>query len=136
MGQIKLDGSLSIGPVSSGDNAFPASTSLVQFASFPNPKPSLVDSGFTVRQMASPSAFVQLFGVGEDDAVTQADTLYFKCQQKMRVRVTFADTPDDLESELVVVGTLVLESDQSTNYIKKLEVKGTGPIEYLVSGQR
>lgn len=135
MGQLSLDGSVQVGPVSSGDNVFPSATSSVNLTSYPNPKPSLVDTGFTTRNVNSPSSFLALSGVGTGDTVTKGDTLYLKCLQKMRVRVTFADTPSDLVSVFIVVGTLVLEADQASNYIKLLEVMGTGPIEYLVSGQ-
>lgn len=134
-----LDGSINIGPTSGGSGGFPASQSSVALASTPSPKSSSVDSGFVVRNINSPSAFVALTGVGAADSVTQCDTFTIRCQSALRVRVTFSDTPSDLVSELVVMGTLLIEAPPQSNtpapnYIKLIEVKGVGIIEYLASG--
>lgn len=135
MGQLSLTGSLTVGPVIGGDNVFPSSQSQVPLASYPAQKSSAVDGGFQHQNVSSPNAFVALSGLNTTDAVSQADTLYFKCQNPMQIRVTFAGNSPTV-SVLFVQGTVIIEAPTASNYMTLLEVMGTGPIEYLVSGQR
>jgi hypothetical protein len=135
VGQIQLTGTLTVGPVSSGDNVFPSATSSVNLASTPNPKPSTVDTGMVTRTIASPNAYVGLSGVGASDTVTKCDTFYFKCNSPMKLRITYFDVGGDIMSVEPVNGTKVSEAPAG-NYIKLLEVQGSGPIEYLASGQQ
>ncbi len=139
MGQLVIDGTITIGPTSGGSGGFPVSTSSATVASTPAPKSSSVDTGFTVRNIATPNAYIALTGVGAADSVTQCDTFTIRSQSALRVRITFSDTPSDLVSELVVMGTLLIEAPPQSNtpapnYIKLIEVKGAGIIEYLASG--
>jgi hypothetical protein len=136
MGQLKFEGTITVGPVVKASGQVPSSVSTVDLESQPSPKSSAVDTGFSTRQINSSGDFVTLGSIGADGDVTRADTLYFRSTSPMRVRVTFADTPDDVVAELVLQGTLVIEAPPSPNYIKLVEVKGVGTIEYLASGQQ
>lgn len=136
MGQLKIDGTIIAGPAVVTDSVFPSGTKEVPFSSSPNPKPMLVDTGLGVRNVNSSSAYTTLSGVGADDDVAQGDTLYIRVQNSMLLRLTFAQSSGpDLVSVLPINGTYVMEfpSDQ---YLKLLEVKGVGTVEYFVCGQK
>jgi len=86
--------------------------------------------------VSSPSAYAQLTGVGEDDTVTHANTVYLKTNSPFMVKATYDNTPDaDLVAEFPVYGVWVHECGD-TKYLKKLEVKGSGSVELLVSGNQ
>lgn len=140
MGQIVLDGTLTIGPQGSGGDAFPSSVDTVQLASLPNPKMSQAASGTLRRNVAvSQPNWLTLSGVGPTDAVTLADTLYFKTQSPMRLRLTQVDmenpTGPPIVSIVEVYGTCFIEFPTS-GALTLLEVRGVGTIEYMVSGQQ
>lgn len=135
MGRLRFEGSLTGGPPAVTDSSFPASSFLVDLGFATGHDKSFdVASGVLTRQLASPSAFVALSGVGASDAVTQASALYFKCNATMQLEVTFhPPTGPDVVSVMPVSGPLVLETPDDF-YIVGLRCKGSGPIEYLVAG--
>lgn len=136
MSQIILDGTLTVAPPGSGVCGFPNGAVSIPLGLSPSPKQSVVRSGPDVRQVSSPSAYVQLTGVGSSDAVTRGNTVYLKTNSPFMVRATFDNTPDaDIEAEFPVSGVWVLESGD-TKYLKKVEVKGSGSVEFLVSGNQ
>lgn len=137
MGQVSLNGSLTAGPQTAGSD-FPSSTVAIALQLLTEPKSSGVASGVISRQVASPSpAWLTLQGVGEDDTVTKGDTLYVRCSSALLLRLTTDDGSggDVLAGPVPVQGTLLLEFQPST-FLKKLEVQGTGQIEYFISGQQ
>lgn len=86
------------------------------------------------KAVNSPSAYVELDGIGTDESVTEAIFLYVNTQSPMKLRVTFTDTPD-VVSEIWVQGPFVIEMP-SSNPIKLLEAKGVGTIEYFAAGNQ
>lgn len=138
MGLLKLDGSLTGGPPQVTDSSFPSAAFIVSLGfAQSHDKQFGVASGVLQRNLATgTNSYVQLRGVGPDDAVTQGDALYFKCSAPMKLRVTFADPLNpsvDIVSVIPVQGPLVLEAPDDS-YIKLLECTGSGPVEYLVAG--
>lgn len=136
-GQISLDGSFTVTPPGSGiGSSFPGGAVNMPMTLTPTPKQSLVRSGPDVRTINSSDAYVTLTGVGDDDAVTKANTLYLRNNGPMMVKLTFDSSPSaDIESEFPLYGTIVLECGD-TKYLKKVEVKGSGTIEFFVSGNQ
>lgn len=133
--QISLDGTLSVGPQSPADNAFPAGTSGEPLALTPSPKVSNACTGTLVRNLNSASSFATLTGVGASDTVTKGDTLYFRSNSPVQVRLTQADPlgGSDIISIVNVYGTLLAEFNP-VGYLKLLEAKGVATIAYLISG--
>lgn len=133
MGQLILDGSIVTAPPGSGVGQFPGGAVTIPLVLSPSPKQSVVRSGPDVRQVSS-NVYVTLTGVGADDAVTKANTVYLKTNSPMMVKATYDNTPDaDIESEFPLFGIWIAEPGD-TKYLKKVEVKGSGTIEFLVSG--
>lgn len=136
MGRISLTGEVSVQPDVVSDTTFPGAVKSAQLSSTPTVKSSTVDSGIAKRLINSPNAFLALSGVGTNDDVTRGDTLYIKSNSPIQVRLTFAQiSGGDLVSTVPLFGTCILEipSDQ---YLKTIEAKGAGTIEYLISGSQ
>lgn len=135
MGQLKLSGLLTGGPPAVMDGSFPASTWLVSLGFAQGcAKEFGAASGVLTRSVASANAFIPLSGIGADDAVTQVNALYLKCNTSMQIRVTFHPlTGPDYTSVIPLNGVLLIETPDD-QYITGLEVMGVGPIEYLATG--
>lgn len=136
MGNLNLLGSLTGGPrIVSDTGQFPSATYLVGLGwSNSNDKPFDVGTGVLQRNVDSPAAFVQLYGVGATDAVTQGSTLYFKTTNSFQLRLTCQNPQGaDIVSIVPVSGLVMLEFPDDS-YLKLLECMGSGPIEYLVVG--
>ena len=136
MGRVALTGEVSVQPDVISDTTFPGAVKSTQLSTTPTQKPSAVDSGIAKRMINTPNAFLALSGVGPTDDVTRGDTLYIKTNSPIQVRLTFAQVSGgDLISTLPLYGTCILEipSDQ---YLKTIEAKGAGTIEYLISGSQ
>lgn len=134
MGTIELSGNLTVGPASSASGTFPALQASVGLSTTPSPKQMVVSTGVMSRILNAPS-FATLSGVGASDTVTKGDTLYFRTNAPMELRLTFVD-PDggsDIVSVVPIYGLGFLEFPP-TGTLKLLEAKGNGQIEYLVSG--
>ncbi len=130
---VTITGSLVAGPPQASDTAFPSGVTQIAFATQPTQKPAQVQTGAQVRQVQSPTVFVPLDGVGTGETLTQGTTLYVRVIGPMRLRATFADTPLDVVSELPAKGLLVFEVDEA-HPLKLLEAKGSGTVEYFISG--
>lgn len=138
MGVVTLDGSISIGPASSGGNTFPSSTETVAIQTTPNPKQSSVATGTLVRNLSIPSpAWQVLSGVGANDTVTRCDFLYFRSNAPVQLRLTMEDpanpTGPAIVSIVPVQGLLVHEFP-NPGCLKLLEFQGSATVEYMASG--
>jgi hypothetical protein len=137
MGQLQIGGALSGGPLTVSDGQF-ASASFLCALSFQqgSTKGSGAASGAITRQLASPSSYALLQGVGADSSVLQGNTLYFKSDGPVLLRITCDDgSGGDAVSILPVSGLLVFEVDPN-QFIKALACQGTAALEYLVSGDK
>lgn len=135
MSVIQVDGTLTLTPPGSGLCGVPGGALSVPLALSPHPKQSCV-SASGARQVSSPSAYVQLSGVGDTDTVTKANTVYLKTNSPMMIKLTFDNSPDaDIESEFPLYGIHLSECGD-TKYLKKIEVKGSGTVELVASGNQ
>ncbi len=140
-GQVTISGSLIESPPACCEApGFPSSTTAIPFgqSNTPCPKPAPVSTGAKVRNVQSANAFVALSGVGANDDVTQADTVYIRVRSgsSFQARIT---TNNPLGSPIVAVipfsGLLLFEPDAVAGfYVTLLEVQGAGQIEYFASG--
>lgn len=136
MGQLQLSGQLLAGPppgtdVALGRAMFQISLALKSGAGY---KPFAVASGFITLGLNSPSAYVELQGIGGTTGVTHADTLYLFAYQPILIQLTTDDgSGGDVVSVVPVDGLVVLEF-QSTKFLKLLEAKGAAQVEYFASG--
>jgi hypothetical protein len=137
-----LDATLTETPQGASDSsAFPSATTTIPFGlnTAPNAKPVMASTGRMTRLINSPSAFVTLEGVGTNDTVQQASTLYARVRSGgFQFRVTFANPPVPLSpivSILPQAGVLLLEPDAASGfYVTKFEVQGSGTLEWYASG--
>jgi len=139
MGQVVLSGQMIAGPPAAGDS-FPGSQLNVplQFISGGQAgKGYGVATGVLTRLVQSPLAFVPLQGVGPTDTVTKGDTLYFKCDSPMDLRVTQDDGVGGTTIHLEPgVHGVLLKEFSTIKPLVLLEVQGTGKMEYYISGPR
>lgn len=130
---VNVSGTLTAGPAQTSDTSFPTGVTSVPFAVVQRAAP--VQTGAQVRLVNSAGAYVPLDGVGTGETVTKANLLYLNTKDSaMWVRLTFANSPgSDVVSELPVKGPAAITVDE-THYLKLVEAKGTGTIEYYASG--
>lgn len=130
---VTLQGSLQAGPAKSSDSAFPSGLVNASFTLKPSTKSAPV-SVYDVRNLSSPSAFVQLRGVGTSETVTQANTLYLRTDAAMTVRLTYDDgAGGSVVATFPVEGLFIVEASLS-KFIKLVEAQGVGVVEYFASG--
>lgn len=136
---VTLLGNLTAGPQGVCEGGFPSGVLQVAFGlagSCPGAgtKPAL-KKFWTSQEVNSPSAFATLDGIGSGQSVTQANTFYFRSTVGVLLRLTFADPGGgpDIVSTVPVKGLLVLEPSEA-GYLKLLEAKGQGKVEYFASG--
>lgn len=134
MGQISLSGALQAGPPTAGEGVFPGALLNVALALSTSPKQFGVATGVLTRQLASPSSFVTLDGVGAAATVTHGDTLYLKASGAIDLRFTLDDGSGG-SSVVVVTGRFFLIEFDTVKFLKLLEAKGSATVEYFVSGQ-
>lgn len=132
MGTVTLSGTVTVGPATSSGYGSPAAVNTVAFATSPTPKPATVYASET-RNINSPSAYVEMSGIGPDSAVTRANFLYLKTSATMKVRLTMVDSPADLVAEEWILGLRNMEFPDD-HALALLEVQGTGSVEYIASG--
>lgn len=137
MGSLRLDGAITGGPAQVG-SGFPQAIFNAPLALTPTPKPFSAGSGVLTRQVAQVSpGFTTLTGVGPDDTVVRGDTLYFRSNAQLLLRISQADPLNPsgpaLVRELYVSGLLVVEFPPSSPLVL-LEAQGTANIEYLITG--
>ncbi len=129
---VSLKGNIIAGPPRSSCNAFPSGLFNAAFELRP-PNKSAPVSTHNTPSISSAAAFVELSGVGTAQSVTQATFLYLQTNAKMLVQLTQEGDSGDEVSVLYVDGLLILEFP-SANYLKLIEAKGVGVIEYFASG--
>ena len=134
MGQITLSGALLGGPPAGGET-FPGTTFSAPLALRTTPKGFNSATGVLQRQVSTAvGVYVTLGGVGAADCVTKGNTLYFKTNATVLLRLT---TDDGIGGSVVAVlpvnGFCLLQFDDS-KYLKLVEASGSALIEYLVSG--
>jgi len=138
---VSLEATLTEAPASSSDGStFPSASTTIPFGlrTAPSGKPVAASTGRMLRTINSPAAFVTLEGVGSGDTVQQADTVYARVRSGgFQLRVTFANPAAPLSpivSVVPIAGVLLLEPDAMSGfYITKLELQGSGQIEYYAS---
>ncbi len=129
---VVFQGSIVAGPQGSSDCGFPSGVTNIQFGG--NTIPAGVMTGDMVRSVNSAADYVDLDGVGSDQAVTQATFFFLRTQSPIFVRVTFQPTSGgDIVSVIPVQGVVTIQAPP-TNYIKGLEAMGVATIEYFASG--
>lgn len=130
---VTLQGTLLAGPAKSSDSAFPSGLINASFALKPSTKPAPV-SVYDVRNLASPSSFVQLRGIGTNETVTKGNTLYLRTDAAMTLRLTFDDgAGGDVVSTFPVDGLFIVEASDA-KFLKLAEAQGVGVVEYFASG--
>jgi len=138
MGQIVVQGSITGGPPQQGVG-FPQAVFTTQLATTPSPKPFSAATGVLIRRVAQVGpGFVGLTGVGPDDTVVRGDTLYFRSDAQVLLRISQTDPLNPggpaLVRELLVSGLLICEFPPASPLVL-LEVQGSATIEYCISGQ-
>jgi hypothetical protein len=121
--------------------AFPSGVTSVPFGlnTAPCPKNSNASTGARVQTINSPSAFVTLSGVGATDNVTQGDTSYVRVRSGgFQLRLTFNNPASgSIVSVLPLAGLHILECDAGSGfYLTKVELQGSGTVEFFASGQQ
>lgn len=133
---VTLSGELVAGPSSASDNQFPSGTDTCPFNLNPSPKSYAVRTGVQQVQVASPTSFVALGGIGSNSSVTKASLLYLRVQTGMDVRIT-RDNPAG--GSFVTTehpgGLLIYECDPAQP-ITLVEVQGSGGVEFAAFGDR
>jgi len=135
MGQLNLSGSLIGGPPTGGET-FPAASFTVPLRLRTDPKGFNAATGVLTQQISTAvGVYATLAPIGSGGVVTKADTLYFKSNGPVLVRIT---TDDGVGGSVVAIvpcdGLMMLEPG-SLKYIKLVEVSGNALIEYFASGQ-
>jgi hypothetical protein len=127
---LQFNGSLILGPPSAGDCGFSDGT----FSqSFGFTEPAAVSAQHT-KNVNSPSAFVALDGIGV--TVTQATFFFLKTTSVFIVRITYKPlSGPDVVSTIPVMGPMLVKTPVD-QYIKLVEVQGTGAVSYLATGNQ
>lgn len=134
MGQIKLEGALIAGPPTATD-ILPASITTYPLAfSGGNSKSFSVGTGVLTRTLNSPNAYVEFPELGTNAAVSRGNFFVMRCDAAMMVKITTDDGIGGDEVAVVPVQGLAVLEFPDAKYLKKLEVKGSGKLEYLISG--
>ena len=134
MGVLRLSGSLDGGPASSTTESFPASSFSAPLRFRENTKGFSVATGVLTRKLNSVGAFVPLQGVGATDTVTKGTFLYLKSDAAIEVRLTTDDgSGGSVLAVLPPSGFVMIELDP-VKFLKLLEAKGLGSLEYFVCG--
>lgn len=124
---LELQGSIVSGP--SSDCSLPGATVNLTFEE----TPSAAMSAYGSKTVASPSSYVTLPGLGTGSLVTQGTVLYIRTRDNMKFRLTMYDSGGDVTSVVYLQGPALWRFPAS-NYLKLLEVQGSGTVEYFVAG--
>lgn len=139
MGSSSLTGSLIGGPPNSGGSSFPEAQFIAQLGLTPSPKVWSAASGVLQRQVSQAApGFLALSGVGPTDTVQRGDTLYFRSNGPVVLRLSYVDPTNPLGPPLqavVPVQGLLLQEFSTPSPLVGLEVQGSAQIEYLITGQ-
>lgn len=134
MQQVKLSGSVTVAPPTVSDSTFPGGVYTGVLTTLPSPKQAPVYDSHT-RNLNAPSDYVTLYGIGPADTVTKGNFLFIRTTSLIWFEVTFQNTPSNTVSEFPVMGTMLIEVPD-LNAITLLRAKGTGYIEYCVTGNQ
>jgi hypothetical protein len=135
MGSLKVSGTIQVAPFQVTDGVFPGGVNQTPINTTPTEKAWAVQTD-NVKKVNSPNAFVALPGIGAGENVTVGEFLYLKCDSSMRVRLTELDPGVGVVvGEKYVQGLLILETS-SDKGITLVEVKGSGTVEYICTGQQ
>jgi hypothetical protein len=138
MGQLTIGGSLAAGPPQGVSNGFPGGRITIPLA-FAQSSEGLafnVATGILSRNVNSPGSFVALQGVGPTDTVTKGAFLYFKSATDIDLRITLDDGSggDTVITPMTINGGPFIWPFSASKFLKLLEVKGSGLVEYFVCG--
>lgn len=130
MPNVTLKGTLASGPQTASDTTIPSGVTLVDFsASKSNPTQA---SG--IVSPADGAAFHALGGIDATiGPVKQGVMLYLRTSAPMEIRLTQYNALGDTVQIVKVQGLCIIEFDP-TQYLKLVEVKGVGNVEYLALG--
>lgn len=127
---VTFQGNIVASPGQVSDCAFPGAITQIVFGGGQNIPANT--SVLHAKSVNSPTVYVTLDGLGAGETVSQGVFLYLKTNAQMTLRLTTQGTPD-LVAEVPIFGTVIWQFP-STNYLKLLEVKGVGTLEYLIAG--
>jgi hypothetical protein len=132
MGSLELSAQLVASP-SCGSGSFPSGVTNIPFGLNPpcNGKGYSVTTGVQVANVASPSAYASLGGIGSGGPVTHCTTLYLRVVTAVSVQLTFANSTTIILPG--VFGLLLLES-AAGDEITGVAVEGTATVEYAAFG--
>ncbi len=137
MGQLSFEGQLSAGPASQSAGVFPASSVNCPVSLKTNPTSFGACTGVIERSLSSASSYTTLDGVGAGKTVTRGTFIYFKCDSKLSLRLTYGDEGDYTTTPIVPVvvvqGLFVMEFASGAELVL-LEAEGSSKLEYWVSG--
>lgn len=130
-----LKGSIIAGAAQSASEVFPGSSAEVPLGTKQNGFQAA--TGVLRKALSSPSAFVELSGVGAGagDAVTAGRFLYLRSNALVTLRLSQQNPGGgaDIVKDVPVEGLVALEFP-SNQALTLLEAQGTATIEYLVCG--
>jgi hypothetical protein len=126
-GSISLDGQLTATPQCAG--SFPVGITNIQLGVNPCTGKPYTNSTGDMQVTVNAVAYEQLQGIGAG-GVAAANTLYLRSVTNMQVRLTLADASQPV---LFVNGTLFYEA-QAGKEVTKVEVIGSGTLEYFAAG--
>ena len=135
-GQLRLEGTLTVGPKCVGADRSLTTISLL-LAGGCCSKSFGASSGVVQADLpiAAATAYVALPGIGTAPAVTHATFLYFFASSPILLRFT---TDDGAGGSVVIADVpldgLLVQEFSSARFLKLLEVKGSGSVEYLAAG--
>lgn len=141
--QLQINGSLIQSPpsvVGTTVSAYPSgvvpsSVSQEPIALTPSPKQSPVCTGLRHKYLNSPGSMQVLTGLGTNDDVTNADTLYLKSDAPILVQLTNANPAggSPLVSIIPVFGTILMEFP-TPGLLQGISAQGSANLSMLVSG--
>ena len=134
MGALTLSGVLQVGPANPVDGGFPGASENIPIGFISGTKQYVPGTGVLTRNVASPSSFLTLDGVGPTATVTQGTFLYFKSNAPVILQLTCDDgLGGTVVIEQPIQGLYVIEFP-SSQPLELLKIKGSATIEYLVVG--
>lgn len=133
---VTFKGTLMAGPPKASSTSFPTGIVNASFDLKPASKPAPV-LVHNVRNLASPSAYAAMDGIGTGNTVTKATFLYVRTESPMTLRITYDDgAGGSLVRDSIPVDGLHVEELPTDKFIKLLEAQGSGVLEYFASGNQ
>jgi len=132
---VELSGSIDGGPTQVTDQSSPTATFSARLGLNAGNKTYSAATGVLVRQLASPSSYTTLDGVGSGKTVSKGTFLYVRSVGgPLTLRLTTDDgSGGDVVAVVPIQGPMIIEFPDS-NPLKLLEAKGSIGLEYLVTG--